>query len=139
MAYTPNTWVVGDVITADKLNALEQAVAENSQNSSYDAEIKIYHSDSSGDGYELTIVSGTFASLYEMLQNGIEPYILVRVNDNYDHVWTATSSVAIYSFDDNKIILFVKAPKAYSTGTYSEEWFNYNYLFWNNANELFFD
>jgi hypothetical protein len=26
MAYTPNTWKDGDVITADKLNALEQGV-----------------------------------------------------------------------------------------------------------------
>ena len=31
MGYTPNTWVVGDVITAEKMNALEQAVAEASQ------------------------------------------------------------------------------------------------------------
>lgn len=27
MAYTPNTWKTGDKITADKLNALEQGVA----------------------------------------------------------------------------------------------------------------
>jgi hypothetical protein len=26
MAYTPNTWKDGDIITADKLNALEQGV-----------------------------------------------------------------------------------------------------------------
>lgn len=28
MSYTPHTWAVGDVITAERLNALEQAVAE---------------------------------------------------------------------------------------------------------------
>lgn len=30
MTYTPNTWKNGDIITAEKLNALEQAVAESS-------------------------------------------------------------------------------------------------------------
>ena len=61
MAYIPNTWVVGDVITADKLNALEQAVADNSQKSSYDAEITIYHDGNSSHEYEFTIVSGSSA------------------------------------------------------------------------------
>lgn len=33
MAYIPNTWVVGDVITADKMNNIEQGIVDASQNS----------------------------------------------------------------------------------------------------------
>lgn len=139
MAYIPNTWVVGDVITADKLNALEQAVADNSQKSSYDAEITIYHDGNSSHEYEFTIVSGSYAELYEMLSNNKVPSVLVRVFDDFAAVHAATPLVSFYGWTDEGITFFIKASKAVSTGTYINEWYTWSYLWWSNEDQISMD
>ena len=93
MSYTPHTWTVGDVITAERLNALEQAVAGAS---GYDAEVHIYHSGNSADSYVGTIVSGDFASLSAMIADDTPPNILVRFWDELISNKFSHSAVAIY-------------------------------------------
>lgn len=139
MAYIPNTWVVGDVITADKLNSLEQAVADNSQKSSYDAEIIMYHDSNSSHAYEFTIVSGSYAELYEMLSNNKVPSVLVRIFDDFAVVHAATPLVSFYSWNDEGITFFIKAPTTVSTGTYNNEWYTWSYLWWSNENQILMD
>ena len=94
MSYAPHTWTVGDVITAERLNALEQGVA--SGGGGYDAEVYIYHGGSSSDSYTGTIVSGDFASLSAMIADDTPPNILVRFWDEYAYVKFSMSAVAIY-------------------------------------------
>ena len=94
MSYTPHTWTVGDVITAERLNALEQGVA--SGGGGYDAEVYIYHSGNSADSYVGTIVSGDFATLSAMIADDTPPNILVRFWDELISNKFSHSAVAIY-------------------------------------------
>lgn len=139
MSYEPTTWGVGDVITAQKMNNIEAGIQEAAQSGGgFDAEINIYHPQGSAD-YECTILSGTFASLYAMLEDGKMPLILARVNDLSINLWAATTSVVFYGWNGEFLTMFVKAPKAIGNGTYSSEWHTYSYLIWNNQDELYFD
>lgn len=72
MNYTPNTWTNGDVITAAKLNNIEQGIQEVG----YDAEIKITYPTSGAAIY--TIINGSYAKLDSLIRNNIPPNILVR-------------------------------------------------------------
>lgn len=121
MAYTPTTWVTGDTITATKLNKLEQGVS-NAGGGGYDAEIRIYHDNNSNHDYECTIVSGSFASLYAMLQDNISPIVLVRMWDEMNNIKSATTAAPIYSYTSNAIAFALKVPYQNSLGTYSNEW-----------------
>ena len=80
MGYTPHTWTVGDVITAERLNALEQGVA--SGGGGYDLVLKC---DNTDDIYEgtVTLESGTFAAAYAKGMSG-EPLSIRAYADNGD-------------------------------------------------------
>ena len=100
MSYTPHTWTVGDVITAERLNALEQGVA--SGGGGYDAEVYI-HCESGSSTFSGTIVSGGFASLSALIADDTPPNILVRYWDaNQGHKYSL-SAVSIYSAGSSSI------------------------------------
>jgi len=103
MSYTPHTWTVGDVITAERLNALEQGAA--SGGGGYDAEVYL-HRESGSSTFSGTIVSGDFATLSAMIADDTPPSILVRVNDEYMTIRYSLSAVAIY-YAGNSYINFV--------------------------------
>lgn len=65
MSYTPHTWAVGDVITAARLNALEQAVGNAEV--SYDAVIKADSYDFKHADY--TLESGSLSAVIDKIQN----------------------------------------------------------------------
>ena len=122
MSYTPHTWTVGDVITAERLNALEQAVAGAS---GYDAEVYIYHSGSTADPYVATIVSGDFASLSAMIADDTPPNILVRVWNELTYIKSSIAAVAIYNATGSYISFTagVKGTYGIDTGSYcSFDW-----------------
>ena len=141
MSYTPHTWVDNETITAAKLNNIEDGVQEAAQSGGgYDAEIKIYHSNNSADDYELTILSGSYASLRALLSNNVAPVVLVRVYDAMNYYVGATTNVYFYNdgTGNSNMILFVKASRQ-TTGTFSYDWWVMNYLVWSTEDELFID
>ena len=123
MSYTPHTWTVGDVITAERLNALEQAVAGAS---GYDAEVYIYHSGSTADSYVGTIVSGDFATLSAMIADDTPPNILVRLWDELIINKFSHSAVAIYYAGNDYINFDAGYMTAYGFEAFSRVAFTWN-------------
>lgn len=86
MSYTPTTWTTGDTITATAMNKIENGIA-NAGGSSWDAVIRLTHSNDSGidESANLTpsIVSGSYASLMSKISNYGVPCIHIE----YYHPW----------------------------------------------------
>lgn len=112
MPYEPHTWEIGDVITAERLNALEQAVANASP---YDAEIKFYHDNNSSHDWVATIVSGTYSDLRALIDDNITPNMLIRVWNEAGFEYTSSNVVSIYVVDDPQghIVFHTKIPSTY--------------------------
>ena len=125
MSYEPHTWTVGDVITAERLNALEQGVASGG-GGGYDAEVYIYHGDNSSDQYVGTIVSGDFASLSAMIADDTPPNILVRYWNALEYVKFSTSAVAIYYAGNDYINFDAGYMTAYGYSTNSRVAFTWD-------------
>ena len=94
MGYTPNTWVVGDVITAEKMNALEQAVAEASQGGGGGVDAIIWFKNSTV-GWQ---VEGDFNAALAKISSG-KPIVAV-VYANYQE----SSASYWWDFYNNKIL-----------------------------------
>lgn len=137
MAYNPTTWGTGDTITASALNKIEQGIVGAESSGGYDAELYIYHSISTSDDFEITLVSGTFADIADKLDNDIPPNILVRVWDRLRDVRATTTMMPLYGYypnDDTPSMLFhVYAPNI------NEGWSYYTFLRWTAEDEVFFD
>jgi len=80
MSYTPHTWTSGEVVTAAKMNALEQGAA--SGGGGYDLVLKCDNPDNILDG-NVTLESGTFAAAYAKAMSG-EPLSIMAYADNGD-------------------------------------------------------
>ena len=115
MSYTPHEWDTGEVITAEKLNHIEQGIA----GADYDV---ILHD----DGDEVVIVKGTFASTQAAIKN-LQPLKLLCYRTNADD--NGGSSVMLLpcismwadDFNDEMFLLFM----VLDDGSMNE-W----YLFW---------
>ena len=92
MGYTPHTWDTGDVITAERLNKMENGIAAGGGGGGYDAEVFV-----ADDGSVVTcsIISGTYAAIAAMLENDEVPRILVRYKGQYTGEGWASDTVAI--------------------------------------------
>lgn len=105
----------------------------------YDAELYIYHGAGSGD-YDVSIVSGSFAELSELLDAEIPPNILVRFWDEALNTKVTTTIVPLYSYDSEQetpaMIFHVKVPKLSPSSTYSDAWMNLTYLTWTANDEV---
>ena len=56
MSYTPNTWSDGDILSADKMNALEQAVASGGGGSSDFSTAQVTFDNSAGAQFMLPVI-----------------------------------------------------------------------------------
>ena len=73
MSYTPTTWKSGDIVTSEKLNKLEQGVANNG--------ILIIHQDENG------ILDRTWQEIYDA------PFAICIFDDNYDNFGARMKSI----------------------------------------------
>lgn len=128
MSYEPHTWVSNETITAAKLNAMEQGIANGG--GGYDAEISI--TDLSNGSFSATVTKGSFTNIASMIQNNVAPNILVRVwseTSTLGYTTTATSAVAIYVSDFVSSVPYItfvcKCPTSINTGTYTAEWYRF--------------
>lgn len=119
MAYTPHEWETGDVITATKLNELEQAVAGGG---GYDAEVSIYFGQGSSDPMVGTIIKGDYATLLSMLNEKKAPNVLVRIWNDATHYAAASDAVYVYSFNEEKIVFNVYLPVSGAGSFYTFVW-----------------
>ena len=73
MSYTPTNWSSGDIVTAEKLNKLEQGVAESSSGGSTLIEDLIIGKDKSGKQTVITLTTPeTFGAIWEKVASGID-------------------------------------------------------------------
>ena len=129
MSYTRHNWENGEVITEAKMNNIEDGI----EASGYDAVVSYYKDDNSTHSPVITILSGTFASLASKISEHIAPVILVKVWDELNYVYTATTAVSLYYFptasEPNRAIVFrVKAPTV--SDSYQYDWRNIMFLAW---------
>ena len=104
MSYTPTTWTTGDTITATALNKIENGIADSGGGSGgYDAVIRLTHSNDSGadTAVNLTpsIKSGSFAQLFDIVDNTNVPNILVEYYHPYGITATVSGYVSYYNYD----------------------------------------
>ena len=79
MSYTPHTWTSGEVVTAAKMNALEQGAASGG---GYDLVLKCDYTEDIFEG-NVTIESGTFSAAFAKAMSG-EPLSIRAYADNGD-------------------------------------------------------
>lgn len=84
MAYTPNVWTCGDTITADKLNRLEQAVAELSQSGGQGSETLILRQQETQEDSDKIYYDKTFNEVYDALENGQRVIEMVGGSEDSD-------------------------------------------------------
>lgn len=75
MSYTPQTWVTGDTITAEKLNHMENGISEVAGLEFFN----IYYDDSS----EITFYSEDTPDAYQAIWTDKSPMVLRYTNDSY--------------------------------------------------------
>lgn len=139
MSYTPHEWETGDVITATKLNELEQAVASGG-GTGYDAVVYVYHSNDSSASNEVSIVSGSFAELTEMLNNKHTPNVLVEVFDELGPSYSCSSLLTIESFDSSSIKFHVLMAFCNMSNVPPAPAYNFAPVVWNSDDTVtFFD
>ena len=123
MAYEKNTWASGDVVTSAKLNHMENGIEAAS--SPYDAEISIDLAQL-GDDPEYTIISGNFASLLALFNDGKAPNILVRYTIGNDPISASNMTTLLYNGQNYTIPFF-----CFHTGWLSTEdtldWHSYRW------------
>lgn len=80
MAYTPTEWMTGDTITAEKLNNMEQGIA---QSGSADHPVIVANVTATKNGNDYDCVSDTtFADLVDAWNNGKLPMVRLTINPN---------------------------------------------------------
>lgn len=125
MSYTPNVWDVGDVITAAKMNALEQAVAD--RYAAYDFVIE-----HDGDGFN--VLKGTFANVRDGVSAG--HHMLGLYLGFYTIGATEWLQIAFFtseSWDSNTQTLSLNATSDYN-GNFNSVW-----LAWSASGIIFND
>lgn len=124
MAYEPNTWSVGDVITAEKMNNIEQGIVDAGQSggNSYDAVILAYQDDASyWAGYwELTVQEGSWAAVAAKLDEGTEPpNVLVKIKSlAYNVCACVPGIISYYSPGASVPWFYVHASAVFGTSVY---------------------
>lgn len=137
MSYTPNTWKLGDIITPQKLNNIEQGIL----NAGYDAIVHYYKAGNTSDPAEITIKKGSYSSILELINNNVPPNILVQIYDQFTNLYCCTNAVAIYSIDsgssDPFVMFSVRIPVP-SSNIGSDSSFINNVMRWFASNEVTF-
>lgn len=112
MSYTKQTWATGDVITATKLNHIENGI-ENSK--AYDAVILLTHADSSD--YDSTtsltpsIIEGSYEACAQKLDNNMIPTILITFKHlGYLYKWTCPITQISYYTTNVSVPFFAFFP-----------------------------
>ena len=140
MSYEKHTWVNNEVISASKLNNIEDGIEEASQSggSGFDAVVYVYHDNESSHSYEVTIESGSFASLSAILSDNQPPFILVKIWDELLVLFGTTSVVAIYTIDESFIDFRPKVPTAQNGGSTSSDVVRGFSMVWNSNDTINF-
>ena len=99
MSYVKNTWQTGDIVTAEKLNHLEDGVASASSGGGGGTFVVTY-SYQEIEGEQYLVADKTFAEIQNAMANGIYPYAIFKENE----VWLHPKY--IYSEETNELRWF---------------------------------
>ena len=80
MSYTKNTWANGDVITAAKLNNMEDGIEGAGGGGGYDAVIIVSYDEE--EQLIATVESGSFSDFYSKFENGDHPSAQIILEDD---------------------------------------------------------
>ena len=110
MSYTPNTWATGDTITASKLNAMEQGIANAGS-------IMLVGYDSSLSRFDKTV-----QEIYDAFSSSIPVYVsfsygnMTGPNQDYIATMHLTPITTIYKYSTD--VYRIMAPVSSSPGSY---------------------
>lgn len=136
MSYTPTEWGTGDTITAALLNKMENGIAAGGGGGGYDAEVSIVVP--SGSSAQISIVSGTYASLAALMTDGASPNILVRYWDVAANNGWASSTVSITYWSSAISVPFIDFNAAFWNADLETMQCSTT-IGWNSEDEVFFD
>lgn len=121
MSYVQHEWQNDELITAAKLNNIEEGIAAGGSGGGYDAVISIYHDDNSSHDYEISIVSGSYSAIEEKTINNQPPVVLALVWDDIAGYHGATTMTSLYGWpnSDYPNADFIFAVKMFSSNTHS--------------------
>lgn len=132
MSYTPHEWQNDELITAAKLNNIEEGIAEGG-GGGWDAVIRLTHGNDSGDdtpeNLTPSIVSGSFADLYAKCTSGKCPCILVEYYHPWGMKYSAPMGYIVYVGD--AILIMVAG-----FSVMSNEYITFGELAWNSNNTV---
>lgn len=84
MSYTPTEWKSGDVITSEKLNNLEQGVADASGGGTGGGALIVSYTDRTEDETTILTLTSTWKEIQTAIASGKVIYLLVAENEqNY--------------------------------------------------------
>lgn len=135
MSYTPHEWQNDELITAAKMNNIEEGIAEGGSGG-WDAVIRLTHSNDSGADTQgnLTpsIVSGSFADLYAKCDDGKCPCILVEYYHPLGGQYSAPMGYIVYF--GSTILIKIAGFSALSNG-----FINFGMLAWADDDDIGWD
>ena len=105
MSYTPTTWTTGDTITATALNKIENGIAN--ADGAFDAIVDISHTGNTSDPTVFTAVKGSYAVLYQMLESGHMPRMMVNYYDTITGIIGCSACISAYNWDADYISFYV--------------------------------
>ena len=130
MSYTKTTWKTGDVITAEKLNKIEDQVAANEEaisSAGGDDRVFIVNIDAEGSGGTITATADKTRQEMSAAVEAEKP-IIIRLTRNYPtqqsstifemtptNIWAAPPEAGGYAFTADKILQIDGTSKSIST------------------------
>lgn len=133
MSYEKQTWATGDIVTADKLNHMEDGIAAGG-GSVFDAKIKVTVPANSYDPWVCEIVSGTYVALDAMLQDGTSPCVLVCQFNEANTRGYCSAMTFVQPGEEGVLSIFYVI--SYENGN---PVFEYHYLIWNDDDTIELD
>lgn len=111
MSYTPTNWVKGDVITAERLNKIEQGIQSVSSGGSNSFIVNLYNNPTYADWYNL---DQTLGSIYAAVMAGKHVVINYWNEDNSLYCCMPVTGInQIDKLNDTSIVKYVNCKEEY--------------------------
>lgn len=110
MAYTPTNWKTGDVVTAEKMNKLEQGVAQGGGGCMRVSVTRV------GDGDSGTMtLDKTYAEMVDAIESGTFVYGLIPIDPDDNRTYIIFPDYYGYAVQDNRYVFNMGGEDYYCT------------------------
>lgn len=98
MSYTPHTWQAGETVTAEKLNVLEQGVADAGGGGTLLVTVT-EQADTPSSGYTTVTMNKTWQELRDAIVSGVTPVFCAHYVDEYVEDWNLVVILDVFYVD----------------------------------------